>query len=180
MKSNTQNLAHLCLVVLVLGAAFALASCGSSEQSASQENVQSSSSGSANAAEAVHAVPAEATLPEPTASATGLPPDVMATLVDTSAAPGETVEIEATGTHDVVEVQVKSDRGEPFNLALDADRQVWRGVYRVPLGIGADRIALSVTARNDLNKWRRVWLFVHVAEPAAESTATQEDPAENN
>src|SRR5262245_55997280 len=92
MKSNTQNLAHLCLVVLVLGAAFALASCGSSEQSASQENTQSSSSGSAIAAEAVHAVPAEATLPEPTASATGLPPDVMATLVDTSAAPGETVQ----------------------------------------------------------------------------------------
>jgi hypothetical protein len=182
MKSNTETLVHVSSVVLVLAAAFTLASCQSTEHANTEQRSSQASTGSeALASETVvaSATPVESAPVEPAASPTGLPPDLTASLADTVAAPGETVEIEVQGTHDVVEVQVKGDRGEPFNLALDADSNLWRGVYRVPLDAKTERIALSVTARNELNRWRRVWVFIHVGESTvAPAAATQEDPEE--
>jgi hypothetical protein len=49
---------------------------------------------------------------------------------------------------------------------------VWRVSYRVPLRPKQERLGLSVTAQNDLNRWRRVWIFLHVQQPKTEATAT--------
>jgi hypothetical protein len=54
---------------------------------------------------------------------------------------------------------------------------VWRAQDRVPLHPRHERFGVSVTARNDADRWRRVWVFLNVGAP--DSSATVETPADN-
>jgi hypothetical protein len=61
--------------------------------------------------------------------------------------------------------------GKPEPFYHDASANLWRVSYRVPLRPKQDRLGLSVTAENDLNRWRRVWIFLNVRQPKTETTA---------
>ncbi len=106
--------------------------------------------------------------------ADSLPPDVAALAADSLASPGETVEIAAQASADVVEVFLWDGIGRKQSFAYDSTAGVWRASYRVPLGISSDRIGLSVTAKNSLDLRHRVWVFLRIEPRAkAEQPATQ-------
>lgn len=91
-----------------------------------------------------------------------VPPDVAASVMDTLVAPGEVVEITAEASADVVAVMLADGIGKPQPLAYDSTASVWHAFYRVPMRTSADRLGLSVTAKNGVDRWRRVWLFLSV------------------
>ncbi|MBI4364963.1 MAG: hypothetical protein HY568_05995 [Candidatus Latescibacteria bacterium] len=95
-------------------------------------------------------------------SADSLPPDVVASASESLVSPGEIVEIAAEGSLDVVTVTLTDGLGKSYPLAYDPAAKCWRALYRVPLRTTADRVGLSVTAKNGLDRWRRVWIFLNV------------------
>jgi hypothetical protein len=107
-------------------------------------------------------------------AADSLPPDVTASASDTLAIPGGVVEITAQGSPDVTTVTLADGVGQKYPLAYDSAANVWRVFYRVPLRTTAERVGLSVTARNGLNRWSRVWVFLTVPreEPGARTEPT--------
>ena len=106
--------------------------------------------------------------------ADSLPPDVAALAADSLASPGETVEIAAQASADVVEVFLWDGIGRKQSFAYDSTAGVWRAGYRVPLGISSDRIGLSVTAKNSLDLRHRVWVFLRIERQVkAEQPETQ-------
>jgi hypothetical protein len=108
------------------------------------------------------------------ASADSLPPDVSATVADTLVFPGSSIEITAVGSPDVVSVSLGDGLGGKQPFAYDATSDSWKIFYRVPVKPGTERVALSVTARNASQRWRRVWLFLGVQQerPAAQADST--------
>ena len=91
-----------------------------------------------------------------------LPPDVAVTVEDTLVRRGEVVEITAQGSEDVSQVGLSDAVGRVQLFTREPVSNDWRVLYRVPLKSSKDRIALSVTALNDLNRWRRVWVFLRI------------------
>jgi hypothetical protein len=91
----------------------------------------------------------------------GLPPDLSVSVGDTLVAPGETVEFVVEGTDDVAQVALSDGRDEPMPFVHDTTARVWRAQYRVPLHPRSERFGVSVTARTDADRWRRVWVFLH-------------------
>jgi len=108
--------------------------------------------------------------------AESLPPDIEVMAVDSLVTPGQGLLITVLGTPDVSELAL-SDGGDTQYFYKDPTSNTWRVQYRVPLGTDGKRVALSVTARNDDQRWRRRWVFLNVqesgAEPAAESVETE-------
>ena len=100
-------------------------------------------------------------------SADSLPPDVVASASESLVTPGEIVEIAAEGSPDVVEVTLTDDFGKKQPLVYDQTAKCWRVLYRVPLRTTADRVGLSLTAKNALDRWRRVWVFIKVEREGA-------------
>jgi hypothetical protein len=98
-----------------------------------------------------------------------LPPDVSVTVEDSIAAPGGVVSITAQGSDDVSQIGLSDGLGRMQLFTRDPASNVWHVLYRVPLRTRKDRIALSVTALNDVNRWRRVWVFVGVQQPGADT-----------
>lgn len=98
----------------------------------------------------------------------GLPPDLSVSVADTLVAPGETVEFTVEGTEDVSQVALSDGRDEPTPFVRDAGTNLWRAQYRVPLHPRSERFGVSVTARNDADRWRRVWVFLHVETQAGD------------
>ena len=96
------------------------------------------------------------------ASADSLPPEVTATAPDTLVAPGSVVEITAEGTPDVTDVTLWDGIGKQQRFAYDSTAKIWRAFYRVPIKLQTERLALSVTAKNGADRWRRVWVFFNV------------------
>lgn len=90
------------------------------------------------------------------------PPDVVAAVSDTFVTAGQAVEIKVQGTSDVTEMALSDGRGDAIPMVKDASGDVWRVGYRVPLRPSSDRVGLSVTAKNQAQRWRRVWLFLQV------------------
>jgi hypothetical protein len=112
-----------------------------------------------------------------TVSETSLPPDLSATVMDTEVTPGESVELYVEATPDVVEMTLWDGLHDKQSLSYDSEAKVWHGAYRVPLSTSTGRIGLSVTARNDANRWRRVWVFLTVSRDEAKAELeSQEDP----
>jgi len=109
-------------------------------------------------------------------SADALPPDVAVTVVDTLVYAGGSVEITAEGSPDVVGVTLSDGIGRKQPFVYDAASDTWKVFYRVPIKSGTDRLALSVTAKNAPQRWRRVWLFLTVRHEtpaaAADSSTT--------
>ena len=90
---------------------------------------------------------------------------------DTLVTPGETVELTARGTPDVVEVTLWDGVHERLAFTRDAEGNTWRVQYRVPLRLKSERLGLSVTAKNEAGRWRRVWLFLKLRDGASETRA---------
>jgi hypothetical protein len=95
-------------------------------------------------------------------SADSLPPEVSVAGPDTLVAPGCIVELTAQGSPDVAKMVLSDGIGRKQPFAYDTNANVWRTFYRVPLKLTTERVELSVTATNDRNRWRRVWVFMNV------------------
>jgi hypothetical protein len=96
------------------------------------------------------------------ASADSLPPEISVSGPDTLVAPGSIVEITAQGSPDVAKMVLSDGIGRKQPFVYDTSENVWRTFYRVPLKLSTERVELSVTATNDRNRWRRVWVFMNV------------------
>lgn len=106
-----------------------------------------------------------------------LPPDLVPAVSDTFVTAGQAVEVKVEGTPDVTEMALSDGHGDPLPMVRDSVGNVWRVGYRVPLRPQQERIALSVTAKNDQHRWRRVWLFLQVddGKHAVESQSASPD-----
>jgi hypothetical protein len=91
-----------------------------------------------------------------------LPPDLVVAASDTFVTAGQPVEVVVQGTPDVVEMALSDGRGDPLPMVRDTLDNTWRVDYRVPLRPRQNRIGLSVTAKNEQQKWARVWMFLTV------------------
>lgn len=173
-------------VILALAAPVAagliLSSCGGSKTTTTSD---ASSQGSvAEAAEIPHADAAAST---PSAgqpqvigadstkqlSIDALPPDIVVGPVDSAVSRGQPVEITVEGTPDVTEMSLSDGLNDPQAFYFDSGEKVWKAVYRVPLRPKSERLGLSVTARTDANRWRRVWVFLNVENEAKAENSGQ-------
>lgn len=114
---------------------------------------------------------------EDMASRESLPPDLEVTVEDTLVVPGEVVDFLVEGTDDVSQIALSDGRDEPLPFVRDQGTNQWRVQYRVPLRPKHDRLGVSVTAKNELGRWRRIWVFLHVER--ADSTEGCSIPADN-
>jgi hypothetical protein len=87
------------------------------------------------------------------------PPDVVASIADSIAAPGSVVTVTATASSDVVTMTLADGLGKPKALTYDAGANLWKTTYRVPLKESSARLGFSITAANAHQQWRRVWVF---------------------
>ncbi|MEO5616765.1 MAG: hypothetical protein ABIS67_03260 [Candidatus Eisenbacteria bacterium] len=176
-----------CAALAVIAAALLLSSCGGSRtESAAVTNEPGTSPVSESSvlpAMAVNpqAVAVPASMPGllTTSPGEGLPPEIAIGEMTTVVAPGEPISLTMYGTPDVTEMSLSDGIGDPQAFVHDRSGDVWRVDYRVPLRPKQERIGLSVTARNDLGRWRRVWVFLQVASTAqvvkAEADNTEPD-----
>lgn len=109
-----------------------------------------------------------------------LPPEIAALVSEQSVTPGQTVEFTAMTTEDAAEVILWDGRREKQVMDYDPASNRWHAEYRVPLRNASDRIGISLTARSELNRWRRVWVFLtlepqtaHVVAPSPDSTVEE-------
>ena len=133
------------------------ASTVSEPSAASQAVVASTDGGEQQAASTPQQVPDEFSN-----DLRALPPDLVPAVSDTFVTAGQGVEVKVEGTPDVTEMALSDGRGDPLPMVRDSVGNTWRVGYRVPLRPQQERIALSVTAKNDQHRWRRVWLFLNV------------------
>jgi len=96
------------------------------------------------------------------ASADSLPPEVVASGPDTLVTPGQVIEIVANGSADVSSMVLSDRVGHKQSFVYDPSAGAWRTFYRVPMRIPTERLELSVTAKNDRLRWRRVWVFAEL------------------
>lgn len=97
----------------------------------------------------------------------GLPPEIALREIDTHVTPGQAITIIAEATPGVTEVVLYDGFGDPQALVRDpSGDNTWSVGYRVPLRPREERFGLSVTARDEHRRWRRVWLFLEVQKPA--------------
>jgi len=106
------------------------------------------------------------------ASVDSLPPDLVVSITDLSVRPGEIIEITADGSSDVVEITLSDGIRTTQPLVYDSAATLWRIFYRVPMGTTANRIGLSLTAKNAHNRWRRVWVFPKIQRQEAQPDST--------
>ncbi len=155
------------MLLVAVGVGVGLAGCGESSQSTSQSQdvgtvVQPAESGGEPASQGhVSAASSEQAVVEAAPVSDGSqPPDFVPFVTDTLVAPGESVDVTVQGTPDIVEVVLRDGIHDPQGFRYDAASKTWQLIYRVPLRRSWERIGLSVTARNDANRWRRMWLFL--------------------
>ena len=110
-------------------------------------------------------------------------PDLLAKVSKETVARGETIDITAQGSSDVIEMILSDGYGTTQALQFDAESNTWRTAYRVPLNMRLDRLGLSIKAKNDDNRWRRVWVFLNLPEntvakavPETSGTAIRSEP----
>lgn len=105
-----------------------------------------------------------------TVSNDSLPPDVDASIIESQVTPGTVIEVRAKGSPDVEEVLLSDGRGKPQRFVYDSTADLWRASYRVPIRITGERLELAVTAKNEIGRWRRVWVFSVVEREAAKDS----------
>jgi len=170
-KRRTWRLLLAIEVVMLAGVtalAFQTAGCGrhgdagAPDGVAGQDAVSAVQSGGADAGGAVAAATSPSPpAPEPLVPAVSdtLPPE-LEVLAAEQVRPGEVVEITAESSDDVVAMTLADGRGRPQPMAYDRATGQWHVFYRVPMRIRGERLALSVTAKNGAERWRRVWIFM--------------------
>lgn len=104
-----------------------------------------------------------------------LPPDISVSVADSLVLPGEAVEITVLGTPDVTEMVLWDGLNDRQALTKSTDSNAWHVTYRVPLRPSAERLGLSVTAKNDAERWRRRWVFLQVGN-GTESPEAKPEP----
>lgn len=104
-----------------------------------------------------------------------LPPDIVAAGPETVALPGTVVTIAAVGSSDVTSVMLTDRAGEKTPFTYDSEANMWRAAYRVPLRADTEKLALSVTASTDANRWKRVWVFLRLREEGAKPAEAAPD-----
>ncbi len=109
-----------------------------------------------------------------------VPPDIIVAASDTFVTAGQPIVVKVEGTEDITEMALSDGRGDALPMVRDSSSHVWRVNYRVPLRPSADRLGLAVTAKNDSNRWRRVWLFLQVdnGKQTTETESLDERPSE--
>ena len=109
-----------------------------------------------------------------------VPPDVVVSALDTVVTPGQAIAVAVEGTSDVTEMALSDGHGDALPMVRDSTGSVWRVNYRVPLRPRQERLPLSVTAKNEHQRWRRVWLFLRVdsGKQDLESETEQSSPDE--
>jgi hypothetical protein len=150
---------------LCAAAAMTLVGCGGSEdQVALKEQPPLTVPIEAQQAVAAAALPSSAQQEEGevVAGADSLAPEVEVETRDPIVTPGKAIEITAIGSDDVREVELSDGRGKTTSFVYDLPTRTWKAYYRVPMKSGSDRLGLSVTAKNEGRRWRRVWLFLEV------------------
>jgi len=158
------NERHVILGLAPVAAAVLIAGCG--QHKSDQAALQASSDPSVATGAPTAAVAATHPTPEvadagsqATSPNAALPPEIDASAGQDMVRPGEVVEITAEGSADVVRMTLQDRLGQKEPMVFDSTDKVWHASYRVPLK-SVERIALSVTAENAANHWRRVWVFV--------------------
>jgi hypothetical protein len=126
----------------------------------------------ANRLEPVQGAPAGQDGAVDAAAAESLPPEIEATVSDTPVVPGTVIEISAVGSSDVTEMVLQDALGKTYPLTRNEETGTWRTFYRVPMKISGNRVGLSVTARNGVNQWKRVWVFPAIMREDASSDST--------
>ncbi|NOT35420.1 MAG: hypothetical protein HOP12_14845 [Candidatus Eisenbacteria bacterium] len=159
-------------LVIALTAGLLLSSCGEQNRSTDQA---SSPSQTVVAIPAGHTPATSASAPVVTSSvaleskpvvSSGAAPDIAVSVTDTLVMLGQTVEFVVDATPDVSEIALSDGHGDTRALVRDANSNVWRVTYRVPLRSRLERYGVSLTARTDGHRWRRVWTFLHIDSPA--------------
>lgn len=107
-------------------------------------------------------------VPSDAISIDSLPPDVAAYVASKIVEPGEIIEVAAQGSPDVSGIDLSDGIGTAQPMTYDSTAGLWRTYYRVPIRTTAERLGLSVTAKNSLHRWRRVWVFLTVQRQGAE------------
>jgi hypothetical protein len=102
---------------------------------------------------------------DPVVDVDSLPPEVTAAVGDTLVTPGAAVEITAEASIDATELVLWDGIGRRQSFVYDLKGKVWRTYYRVPMK-SVNRLALSVTAKSQGGRWRRVWVFLDVQRPS--------------
>jgi len=178
-------LARIAIGAVVLAAFVAagmmVAGCGSHDERAQAPEVAPSQN--AEGSTVVAALPGRP-LPSATswaghASSLGdsLPPEVAVSVEDTLVDAGDVIEITARGSDDVSQMGLSDAIGRVQLFTQNTTDGTWHVLYRVPLGGSKERIGLSVTAMNDVNRWRRVWVFLKIRSPETAQTASPDSSA---
>jgi hypothetical protein len=160
------------LFVVAVAAGIALSGCGQRSETQTQAQAVAPDAGSQPVTAAVASMPGPvagtSTSRDSTAS-DALPPDVTVSMPDTLVDAGSALELVAEGTSDVKQIVLSDGLNDPQAFVRDEGTNVWRTTYRVPLRPRLERFGLSVTARNEADRWRRVWVFVHVQKDGQEA-----------
>jgi len=176
------------VVVALVATVTLLESCGHSSTSTVSEAAYSQEP-AANQAVVASTVPAAgpgAPPVEPSPSAlvddrqNSVPPDVIANASASFVLPGQPIEVTVEGTPDITEMALADGRGDAIPMVRDEVGNTWRVGYRVPLRPGTDRLGLSVTAKNESHRWRRVWLFLQVNDGRQEADAAVREVTEGD
>ena len=150
------------LIVLAVSIGLIVGSCGEKVDDTTSAAARPVAEGARSEVATVAGhVPAPGTDRAEVTSPDSLPPEVSASVIDTLVAPGSAIEITAEASVDATELSLWDGVGKRQRFSYDAAGKVWHAFYRVPLR-SADRLGLSVTAKNDGGRWRRVWLFLRV------------------
>lgn len=158
------------LFIAAVVAGVVLSGCGQRSESSAQassasQSMEPAGGGTQAQVASTVAVPASASgglSAGDRAELEGLPPDLAVSVADTLVSPGEAIEFTVEGTDDVSMVALEDGRDDPLPFVHDEGTNLWRATYRVPLHPKSERFAVSVTARTDAERWRRVWVFLHV------------------
>lgn len=113
---------------------------------------------------------------DPVVDVDSLPPEVSASVQDSVVTPGAAVEITAEASIDATDLVLWDGIGKRQSFVYDLKGKVWRTYYRVPIK-SANRLALSVTAKSQGGRWRRVWVFLDVQRPGVETPEPSPSPS---
>ena len=184
IRETRQRLIRRCawggaLLAAGVGVAVVFMACGSNDPGTAAAEKHSIESQAAPAAYPSPAPEAAPTSPKPlqvsSVARDSLPPAVRAYPKYATVSPGGVIEVEAEGSPDVSEMVLDDGYGHKQAFTRDAATGMWRVYYRAPMR--SVRLGLAVTAKNGVERWRRVWVFVTVepepATPPADSTASE-------
>jgi len=150
------------LIVAAVSIGLIVGSCGEKQDDTTSAAAQPVAAAvPSEVATVVSHVPAPETEGGEVTSPESLPPEVTASVIDTLVAPGSAIEITAQASVDATDLSLWDGVGKRQSFSYDEAGKVWHAFYRVPLR-SADRLGLSVTAKNEGGRWHRVWLFLRV------------------